>query len=911
MRVNVNSIRVLLLAAVLAGWAAAGGALARPASLSSMPDVPWWVLAALFAITEAFVLQLGVRGKGEAVSLSEVPLVIGLFLAQPHEVLISRVIGGAAVFVLYHRHTLLKAAFNTALTAAGASTALFVFGLILGNDGSLDIRAWTASIVAVAAAGLLDGTMLFLVVSWYDGRRPWGLVIREILFAVLVPALVAVGGIVSVLALTRGAAAIPLAVTGAAGLIGYRAFATLADRHASLERLYVLSDALAAAPAASDVIASVLSQSHSLLRTDYSELVLAGYQRGRTLRWHLRSGGETEGPVNADETLNLPFPPTEPVVINGDTRAERTFLSNRGIDEALMVPLRVDESVAGHLLVADRNGEERGFTTADARLLETVANHGSIALRNGRLIDRLHFEARHDELTGLPNRLYFRDLLEEAGTNVKHHDKPCSVMVLDFDGFKAINDTLGHQAGDELLRVLSRRFAENAGKDALVARLGGDEFAVLSTVCAGEDAAMALAQRLLAAFDQPVEIAGTRLRLGGSLGISLGPRDGVTGTDLLRHADIAMYAAKAGAGGARLFTKDLVEVTASSLTLASDLRDAVGGDEISVVLQPLVRLDDGAVHSLEVLARWSHPELGEIPPEAFFAAAERSGQITTLSARVLDQALGECRRWHEQGLSVRVAVNLAPRWLADSSLPEQIGLALARRQVPADLLCLEITESGVIADPRRAVETLSRLREMGVHLSVDDFGTGYSSLTYLSQLPVHQMKIDKSFVQRLHVSPRDRALAQSIIDLGRNLGLEVVAEGVMDVETHVALREMGCLLGQGYLFMPPFLPDEFPDVAARRGIVGGRSADPEAEQLPEALAAEAFARAPAPRRPVEPAPAGPVGWPPSPREAAEGGIGDLPVGGQGVMPGGGRSRRRGRGAGPRDGYPVDRVRTDN
>jgi predicted signal transduction protein with EAL and GGDEF domain len=430
--------------------------------------------------------------------------------------------------------------------------------------------------------------------------------------------------------------------------------------------------------------------------------------------------------------------------------------------------------------------------------------------------------------------------------------------MLDLDGFKAINDTLGHQAGDDLLCVIAGRLEVVAGDSALVARLGGDEFAILAvteperpgaadapngaTPVAGvprrradspdaacdraQEQALELADRLLSVFDEPVSLPGARLRLGGSLGISIGPRDGHTGSDLMRNADIAMYAAKAASSGLRVFSDDLVEMTATSLTLASDLRDAVTQDGVGIAVQPLIDLASGAVHSLEVLARWTHPELGEIAPEAFFMAAERSGQVAMLSARILDRALDLCAGLQASGQPVRVAVNLAPRWLADPSLPEQVGLALARHGVPADLLCLEITESSVIADPRRAVDTLGRLRDMGVHLSVDDFGTGYSSLTYLSRLPVDQMKIDKSFVMRLHESPRDRAIAQSILDLGRNLGLEVVAEGVTEDGTFRALQEMGCAIAQGYLMSRPIQVDELPALLARLGAVSRVAARP-------------------------------------------------------------------------------------
>jgi EAL domain-containing protein (putative c-di-GMP-specific phosphodiesterase class I) len=239
---------------------------------------------------------------------------------------------------------------------------------------------------------------------------------------------------------------------------------------------------------------------------------------------------------------------------------------------------------------------------------------------------------------------------------------------------------------------------------------------------------------------------------------------------------------------------------------------------------------------VEMLARWHHPELGPIAPQEFFAAAERSNQTAALSMRILDRALRAARDWHLAGHPVRVAVNLAGRWLADPSLPEQVCAALARHGVPADLLSLEITETAVISDPRRATATLLRLRDLGVHLSVDDFGTGYSSLTYLSRLPVDQMKIDKSFVQRMYDSPRDRAVVRSIIDLGRNLGLDVVAEGVTAPGTRRALQEMGCRLAQGFLFAEPVPVAHVPRLVEMYGVV------------PRALPGPST---PLPRRPVQ------------------------------------------------------------
>jgi diguanylate cyclase (GGDEF)-like protein len=757
----------------------------RPSVLSELPLLPIWLLAALFAVTDLPAIRIRFGDQAQPVTIVAIPLVMGLFLAEPRDAALARLLAGAVVLAVVRRQRPTTTALNLALALGVTAVALVGFRFMLGAGEPLGARNWGAAVIATVAAGLAEVAARTGLARWRGEPARGSPALLVLLTGVLGPVMVALMGVVAVLALNQGAAALPLAVTGGAVLLGYRAFATLSERHASLEQLFQLSEALAAEPAANDVASSVLLQSRELLAVRYAELLLHTGD-GRALRWSCRAAGEVSGPAEVGQA------------------AARAAPGRRGRGERLVVPLRVDQEVAGHLLVAVPSGEGSRFRPEDRRLLETIANHASLALRNGRLIDRLNHEARHDELTGLPNRLHFRSLLDVAARDAASGGVPCAVMVLDFDGFKAINDTLGHQAGDDLLCVLAARLrAAAAATDALVARLGGDEFAVISTAHAAPEEAQSLAEHLLTVFDEPVEVAGTRLRLGGSLGIALGPRHGETGSDLLRHADIAMYAAKSSSASVRMFSPDLVEVSAGSLTLATDLRDALARDEIHVAVQPLIELASGRVHSVEVLARWRHPELGEIGPAEFFAAAERSGQVAALSARILDRALALCRRSQASGRPIRVAVNVAARMLADPSLPEQIALALARRAVPADLLCLEITETSVIADPGRAVETLTRLRRMGVHLSVDDFGTGYSSLTYLSRLPVHQMKIDKSFVHRLRESPTDRAIAQSILDLGRNLGLEVVAEGITDQETLEALQGMGCTLGQGFLYGRP------------------------------------------------------------------------------------------------------------
>ncbi len=870
-----NEAAAALVSVLLAGLGLLAAAHPRPSGMSGFVDLPWWVLAGLFAVSLSCPVRLRGRAGSVAIEipLTGVTLAVGLFLAAPLHLLAARLLATVLVTTAYRRRDVVRAALDTGVAVAGTGVSAALFAVTLGvtplgsasgavllnaPDGATArgaIAAALAVTVAVLVGGLVEaalgavlpcepgvstgvstsistGVSTSISTGGSTGAEAFA---RQLSTAAVIAVGCAWAGLVSVLASADGRAALTLGVTGSAALIVHQVFASLAARQASLERLYDLSDALAATSGWSDVIGLVLGRSLSLLHADYAELTLAAVPGGPLQRWTMVAGQSPDGqspdgqspdgqnpgarsPGGRSPNGQTRTPVAAPVPAGGrelfglirPVRAmDREFLAVRGLRGALVVPLRVATGSAGHLLVGDRRERRRGFGLDEARLLETVANHAGVALRNGQLIDRLHHEARHDELTGLPNRLSFRELLDTAAQDAASGAVPCATMLIDFDGFKSINDTLGHQAGDDLLRVLSERLAVAASGLATVARLGGDEFAVLTTSAVTPSAAAALAGRLLAVFDEPVAVAGSRLRITGSLGIALGPQHGLSGSDLMRNADIAMYAAKGATGGMRLFSDDLVE-PAMTLTLATDLRDAIDHDEIEIAVQPIVELTSGRLHSVEVLARWRHPVFGEIAPEALFSAAERSGQVLALSERILDRGLALCRDWQQDGRRIRVAVNLAARWLVEPSLPEHVDQALRRYGVPPGMLCLELTERGVIADLRRVGPTLDRLRAMGVHLAVDDFGTGYSSLSYLSRLPVDQLKIDKDFVLGMLTSDRDLAIVRSIVDLGRNLGLEVVAEGVTERAAQQALVGMGCALAQGYLFARPLEPAALP-----------------------------------------------------------------------------------------------------
>jgi diguanylate cyclase (GGDEF)-like protein len=371
-------------------------------------------------------------------------------------------------------------------------------------------------------------------------------------------------------------------------------------------------------------------------------------------------------------------------------------------------------------------------------------------------------------------------------------------MILDLDEFKAVNDTLGHQHGDALLVEVGARLSTAVGAAGTVVRLGGDEFAVLLPGTADEERVLGVGRRMLRALEQPIALDGLEVEVGASVGIALAPAHATDAGALLKCADLAMYDAKSSTRSVRLYEPDLHNQSPRRLTLVSELRAALQNGDVEVHVQPKARLDTGQVVGAEALVRWQHPELGWVPPDEFVPVAERSGLIGLLTTRVLDASLAACAQWLAAGRDLGVAVNLSARSLQDADLVEEVTRLLRRHGVPADRLTLEVTEGSVMADPGRGVAVLHQLRDLGVRLSVDDFGTGYSSLSYLQRLPVQEVKIDRSFVTDLSSESENVAIVRAIIDLGRHLGLEVVAEGVEDAATWDLLREIGCDVVQGW-----------------------------------------------------------------------------------------------------------------
>jgi diguanylate cyclase (GGDEF)-like protein len=440
--------------------------------------------------------------------------------------------------------------------------------------------------------------------------------------------------------------------------------------------------------------------------------------------------------------------------------------------------------------------------------------------RGAALAAEKDHQALHDSLTDLPNRLHFLGALEARIARRQSARSMAAVLLIDLDRFKEVNDTLGHHAGDELLRHIGPRLTGVLPDGATVARLGGDEFAVLVPTVASETEALAIGAALSRSLDEPFRVGEFNLEVAASVGVALFPSHGTTTELLLKHADVAMYVAKGCNARVELYDPEQDRHSTRRLGLMSELRAALGDGQVVLYYQPKLDLRTQRVHEVEALVRWIHPQLGLIPPAEFVPLAEHTGLIRPLTSHVLALATAQVGAWRAEGIDLAVSVNLSARSLQDSAIADEIDALLAERQLPATALHLEITESSIMADPARAKRVLERLNGAGVHLSVDDFGTGYSSLAYLQDLPVGEIKIDRSFVMNMLDNEADQVIVRSTIELARNLGLTSTAEGVESAEALEWLFDAGCDHAQGYHIARPMTAEALGTwIATRQGHV--------------------------------------------------------------------------------------------
>jgi diguanylate cyclase (GGDEF)-like protein len=801
----------------------AGLALTVPFRLASA-DVPgqdrlqWWQLAVLFAGAEILLFQVEIRSEAHAFTLTEIPLLLGLMFTSPTTLIAARLLGGGAVLVGYERQRLGKLSLNLVVFLAETTLALSVFHVLTPSRAAMNGSAWLAGTAAVGLAGVFSAWTIGLVVRWHGGEaelRP------TLLLGAVTTICNASLAVVAAVLVTQASWTLPALAVILVVIIGaYRQYGRLTRRYTALELLFRFTRMTGDAVRPVEAIERVLDQSRDLLRAEAAWIVLT----------------PPDGPPVVAGAVGPPEPASLPeVLLSRLTTGQDTVVVPAGTHDpqlqACLTAIGTRDLMAaplvggggdpvGVILVANRLSHFSSFDAEDARLFTALAAQAAIALENARLVERLHdqvearaHEASHDALTGLPNRtLFTREL--EAALRPDRAPGRCAVLLMDLDQFKEVNDTLGHHTGDQLLQEVGDRLRATVGDRGLVSRLGGDEFAVLVTDLADAGAAEQLAHEVFSAVTQPVQLSAVMLAVGASIGVAVRPDHGQDPSTLLQRADVAMYAAKRAQDPVALYSPSNDWNSELRLRLAGEIRGALQARQFGVHYQPIVQAGGGRIEMVEALARWNHPELGELAPDQFIPIAERTGMIQPLTLYVLDAALVQCRQWQSAGLDVRVAVNLSIQAMLDTQWPERVLELLRKHVVHPSRLTLEITETVIMSDPARTVPAMHRLTDAGVKVGIDDFGTGYSSLSYLQRLPVSEIKIDKSFVAPMATDPTRRSIVRSVVELAHSLNLSTVAEGVEDQRTLDYLVGIGCDLVQGHWLSRPL-----PAVELTAGLV--------------------------------------------------------------------------------------------
>ncbi len=430
----------------------------------------------------------------------------------------------------------------------------------------------------------------------------------------------------------------------------------------------------------------------------------------------------------------------------------------------------------------------------------------------------LAYQATHDVLTGLPNRFQLSKELDKVVEETRLSSKRMAFMLIDLDRFKEINDALGHQAGDILLKQIAPRLHNMLDITASVARLGGDEFGLLLPHVNSMDEVVHTAKKILEVIGQPFDLEGLKIQIGASIGIALYPDHSDDPHSMMRCADIAMYLAKKNGGGYSIYNPTLDIYSPRRLSLITSLRSAIDTNQLVLHYQPKQHIHTANITGLEALIRWQHPQHGLVAPNEFIPLAEVSDLVMPLAHWVINTALKQLKAWQDMGIETKIAVNISARNLQDNNLPDKIASLLKKHHISPDRLELEITESAIIVDPLRALETLCRIHELGVSLSIDDFGTGYTSLSHLRKLPIKTLKIDFSFINNMPKSKDDAALVQSIIHLGHNLGLDVIAEGVENQIILDMLDNFDCDIAQGHFICSPMVGGHMTEWLKTRAI---------------------------------------------------------------------------------------------
>ncbi len=782
-----------------------------------------WValaLAVLFGISEITVFHFEFRREAISFSLSEVPTAFALVFLAPIPGLFARLLGSAAILIIVRRQVSHKLTFNLALfTFELALAQLILRELLREHDGDWAIVLATVS--ALALTTVVGSVLVSIVISRFEGHAMRRIVgeLRSAWWLYIVTA--ALAGMTLTLALVEPwlvLLAIPPLV---GGWYVIRGFGEIGQRLRDLDAVHGFAGRVGQSLQLDEIGDTAVAEAASLLRADAAVLVRFA-----------ADGAVTASHVIGD--LGLDFPSSAHdlrwSVLTSALSAsllERNQLIGLGLTGSapplavISSPVHDETGPIALLLVAERSGALQRFDQAHVARVQNLTQQLAMSLRKGMLHERLEFEARHDALTELPARTLFE---REVGAIIERPVDGCVsfVLMFDLDRFKEVNDTLGHHAGDDLLIQFAARMKALLGPGDVLARLAGDEFAMLCHRQTGREM-VDFANLCVAEGGRPVTLDGLEIVVTVSLGVSEISSDDDDALQAMRRADIAMYNAKWQRTGVEFYRDEIDRRTPARLSMLGDLRAAIEAKDLDVVYQPKLDLMTGRIIGVEALVRWEHAGRGVVAPSEFVRVAEDTGLIKSLTDLVLARGIETLRTLQEQGISIGLAVNLSTHDLFDARLPDRVRAYLDANGVAPESLTLEITESSLFVDAPRTRATIDDLHSAGLKMAVDDFGTGYSSLSYLRRLPVNELKVDQSFVARMLTDAQDEVIVRSTIDLGHNLGLHVVAEGVESIAVMDRLRDFGCDAAQGYCIAQPMPGSEL--VAWLRNAESARKED--------------------------------------------------------------------------------------
>ncbi|HVA60989.1 MAG TPA: bifunctional diguanylate cyclase/phosphodiesterase [Mycobacteriales bacterium] len=767
--------------------------------------VAWWVLIPAFWFTTTFGLDFEFRQQARTMYLDQLCLLIGLYFCSPVGLIAAGTLGRALALVP-RRQDPAKFVVNLLSVATPTALAELIFRALWPTGHWTGAITWPAAFASVLTFQLAAYCSIRVAIAAVERRWRWQEFLEPIpldIFTVLVVTCLALVGVASLA--YDPETGIVLALCVGLCLVAFRAYNQVAARHRALERLYAFARVLGPVVADPADLGPTLSELRLLLHADRLELALLAGDDPATV-FAVGNGGDTLE-VSAWDAAHL----------RASTRAilesSRTSLLDRphsrpwdsrpaGSEDRMVARLGASDPPVGLLLAEHRSGPVRGFDHNDLRLLEAIASQLGTALEKGRLLETLRRAATSDRLTGLPNLESLRTHLGEQ-LAVQDGERGVVVLFMDLDRFQDVNNTLGHDAGDALLIETARRLREATPTGGLCARVGGDKFAIALPGSAGSEVARLAALAIKSRIEGPVRFGELSADIRLTIGMSRAPQHGSDAIALLRRAEMAMSAAKGTTGGIAEWEADQERDGARRLHVLGGLRSALANSELEVSYQPKLRLGSGEVVGVEALARWRHSELGWISPLEFVPLAEASGLIGALTTNVLRAALTTCRSWHDRGLRIGVAVNLSARSLTDPVIVGQVAALLTATSLDPRWLTLEITESSVMENPAQSIDVLHQLRSLGVRLAIDDFGTGYSSLTYVRGLPVHEVKVDKAFIDNVANDRADRAVVRAIVELAHSLGLTTVAEGVESADQALALETLQIDEVQGFFYAKP------------------------------------------------------------------------------------------------------------